>query len=99
MYVHIAVIQQVLYEKCLCTILAGICIIHLVSLLVSLVEVTGILVASRTFAYCFMNVVHFVVAPPSHPSGGGGKLLLTHKNRLGALLGSSRGYILPAGVG
>ncbi len=69
-------------------------------MLVSLIEVTGILVASRTFAYCFMNTVHFVVAPPSHPSGGGGgRLMLTHKNRLGALLGSSRGYILPAGVG
>jgi hypothetical protein len=54
------------------TVLAGICVIHLMSLLVSLVEVAGILVASGTFAYCFMNAVHFVVALPSHPSGGGG---------------------------
>jgi hypothetical protein len=70
--VYIAVVQQVLYEKCImyCTswyIRYTSCI-----MLVSLVEVTDILVASRTSAYCFMNAVHFVVAPPPTLVGGGG---------------------------
>jgi hypothetical protein len=67
-------------------------------MLVSLVEIPSFVVAHSTFAYCFMNVVHFVVVPPLIPVGGG-LANADSQNRLGALLGSSRGYILPAGVG
>jgi hypothetical protein len=47
-----------------------------------------------------MNVVRFVVLPSLLPVGGGGGLAnADSQHKLGTLLGSSRGYILPAGVG
>jgi hypothetical protein len=58
-----------------------------VSIEILLIEGTDILVSSRTFACCFMNAVHFVEAPPSHPSGGGGQAIADSQNRLGAYWG------------
>jgi hypothetical protein len=68
-------------------------------MLVSLVEIPSFVLAYRTFAYYSMNAVRFVVAPLSTQWGGGGLANTDSQNRSGALLGSSRGYILPAGVG
>jgi hypothetical protein len=48
--------------------------------------------------FCLLYaLLYFPFSPP--PGGGGGLAIADSHRKLGTLLGSSRGYILPAGVG
>jgi hypothetical protein len=83
--------------SCMCTYIMYICIAS-----TAVVEAGGIVQAYRVLIYVgvygvFCLLYALLYFPFSPPPGGGRATIADSHHKLGTLLGSSRGHILPAG--